>query len=254
MTDNWRFLDLGVINPYESEAVEEVIIKARRSKLIPNTMLIRIPERYVEIGPKVSLNRVDVEYCRSEGIPIVREAGLGSSIVIFDGDIIYCNLVSDLVLNGVSLDRKTYMECVVKSLQILGLNAYIKEKSNDIFIDGKKVSGNAAQVIQEIFIAGGSIIMSFDYDFCEKAIREVKNHRDWVTTLKTQLGREVSYSEVVSALRMGFEEVLQIEFEASNTLTETEERMVKDLQVKYRSDVWLKYGKWSPIKDYWRPT
>ena len=74
-----------------------------------------------------------------------------------------------------------------------------------------------------------------------------------MTRLKAELGREVAFNEIVSALRRGFEDVLQVEFEVSNSLTEAEERILEDLRVKYHSEEWLKYGKWSPVKDYWRP-
>ncbi len=142
----------------------------------------------------------------------------------------------------------------------MGLEAYPRTGANDVLVAGKKISGNSMDYIQGVFTASGSIISDFDYDFCENALlplpelfanKEAKSHREWVTTIKAVLGREVSYDEVVSALRLGFEDVLQIEFDLSNSLTDEEAQILEELKVKYQSAQWLKKGKWSPIKDYW---
>lgn len=261
MTETWRLLDLGSLDPYESIAAPETLATSIKHKLSSNTLLFHIPRRSVYITFKTHLNRVNVEYCRREGIPIVRDIEGGSGTVFMqDGDTSLFSLVTDPTIHSITM--KSFMDSIVNGLQSMGLDPYILPNSNDILLDGKKVSGNGSVVFRGIPIINGTMAIDFDYDFCEKAImphpnlfanKEAKSHREWITTLKTQLGRKVSYNEAVSALRLGFESVLGVEFEVSNSLTEAEEQILEDLQEKYQSEEWMKRGKWSPVKDYWRP-
>jgi len=245
--NEWRLLDLGAVNPHENQVMEELLIDARRKNLIPDTLNIRMPGRYVEVGQKASLSEINLDFCRSEGIPVVREGVLGGSVHVYGETLPFA------VVSREHLNRKTMMACLIESLRVLGLSAHIKQGSNNILTGGKKVASTGDRIIDGVFIGGASILSDFDFDFCKKVIKKPKDHRGKMTTLRAQLGREVSYDEVVAALKAGFESVLQVEFVVSNSLTEAEEIIIEGLLVKYRSDEWLRYGKWSPVKDYWRP-
>ena len=255
MSDSWRLLDLGIVDPYKSVILEEALLIARKEKLTPNTLCFRAPMRHVLVGVNADLKkRINIEYCEKENIPILRDM-VGTHAVILDRNIIQYDVDSDTPLN-----LNQTMEWVSKSLQRIGLDAHPRAKSNDVLVDGKKISGNSVDLIQGIFTASGTIILDFDYEFCENALlplpelfanKEAQSHREWVTTIKALLGREVSYNEVVSALRKGFEDVFHIEFELSNSLTEAEEQILEKLKAKYQSEQWVKRGKWSPVKDYW---
>lgn len=251
-TDVWRFLDLGVLDPYVSEALTEAHVTARRKDLIPDTVCIRMPSRALLIGGKANINmeRINVDLCKREGIPVVRTSEVESGAAILDEGIVLCYVVSTSFF-----DMDSLLDCMIKGLSRMGLTAYKRENSNDLLVNAKKVSGSYARKTRGVFTASCSMLIGFDYEFCESVITAPlgKAHRDWVTTLKAELGREVSYSEVVSALKKGFEEVLQVEFEVSDSLTDVEKQILEGFHVKYHSESWLRYGKWSPVKEYWRP-
>ncbi|GAI69818.1 unnamed protein product, partial [marine sediment metagenome] len=41
------------------------------------------------------------------------------------------------------------------------------------------------------------------------------------------------------------------QFEEGGLMME-ELAIMDELEAKYRSDEWTKYGRWSPVKEYWR--
>lgn len=261
LTERWRLLDLGVMDPYEAEAITEVLLTALRGSSIQNTLCFRVPRRHVWVGSWSGVNR---DYCRREKIPLVREiTGVGSkSTAVFDEDILHYTLVSrEHIVNDAPLNLSRCMDSILKGLQFMGLDARLRTNFNDILVGGKKVSGSVLGLFHGFPLFTGTMIVDFNYDLCENALlyvprkfadKEAKSHREWVTTLKTQLGREVLFSEVIFALKKGFEAVLQVEFDVSTSLTGAEEEILEDLQVKYRSDEWTRTGRWSPVKDYWR--
>lgn len=258
----WRFLDLGVTDPYESYIIQEVLQKAMKRKIIPNTLYCCIPKKHVWIGPKTNMNKqVNLEYCRKEKITIMR-GSLGGKGVGVLGTTIHYGLASNPTVNGVPLNLTLCMQCVAKGLQFMGLDAKIRPQSNDILVNGQKISGNASTLSNGFFFFTGGVVVDFDFNFCEQAIspipelfanKEAKSHREWITSLKIQFRREVLYSEVISTIKKGFENILQVEFEVINSLSDVELEILEGLQEKYRSDEWLKFGRWSPVKDYWRP-
>lgn len=247
MSELWRLLDLGVTEPYDNWINRETLLVAIKRNLIPNTVCFQIPSRHVWVGKQANLEkRVNLEYCSEERIPVVR-GPVTNSVLVYDEDVLDCTAFSR---------RPPYDNLInsqIKGLQFMGLEAELKPGSNDIVVNGKKVSG--ACHLPPLG-ASGSVTVDFNYDFCEKAIIQIPNKNmkpgEGVTTLKAELGRDVSFSEVISALRKGFESVLQAEFEVSKSLTEAEEQIFEGLQEKYRSEEWLKYGRWSPVKDYGR--
>lgn len=251
---------MGIIDSYKTTALVDVLLTARKRSLIPNTLCLRAPERHVQMGMTANLEHVNIEYCRERKIPIQREA-TGDSVSVMDENMIQIDLLSDSFPHDSLLTRTLkFMNCIVKSLQFMGLDAYVRQGHNDVLVKGKKISGTNTTLFNDLWSGSGGVLLGFDYDFCEGGIvyrpekfanKEVKTHREYVTSIEAQLGREVSYSEVVSALRRGFETLLQVEFDVSKSLTEAEEQILEDLQVKYQSEEWLKRGRWSPVKEYW---
>jgi len=250
----WRLLDLGVIEPYETDTIKEGLLIAIKKDLIPNTLCFAVPKRVVWIGPRTNLEkRVNLEYCRKESIPIIRDlTGAGPSALDED----------TLIYALASRERVPDTECIFHAIKAMGLEDCVLSESNDVLVSGQKIVGTLGRIFPSgIYVAGGVIAVDFNPEFCEKALltptdlfagKEAKSHREWVTTLKTKLGREVSYGEVISAIKVAFEAELDAKFEVAHSFTEVEEQIREELKDKYRSESWLKLGKWSPVKDYGR--
>jgi len=121
---------------------------------------------------------------------------------------------------------------------------------------GKKVSSIGMYgVFGDVWIYSIDIFMNFNFEIAEKAI--VSKHKvpmhETMTEIRVEAGRDISFEEMIDALKDAIEEEYNIEFDISDRLTDAEEALIESLREKYTSNLWLRLGKWSPVKDYWRP-
>ena len=87
MVQKWRLLDLGALEPLDTQTVYEAVAKARSEDLIPDTIIFCYPSSpLVCIGYHQELEKeVDLEYCDKNKIPITRRI-LGGGAVFLDSN------------------------------------------------------------------------------------------------------------------------------------------------------------------------
>jgi len=218
--------------------------------LSPNTLLFtQLAGEHVSIGRMASISQmVHPDFCMSNNIPVVRSFTSVRTSAFIDSNSIRCLAV----VNKDIIAPQLFYEAAVASLKGLGLKAEHVPETNNIVVKGKKLSVCSVQTHGNSILFPWSIALDFNHDRAEKAIYSLKNMRDWVTSAKKELGREVSVDELKDAVKQGFQQALGITFEEGE-LSPEELNNIGGLLPKYTSETWLKYGKWSPIKDYWRP-
>lgn len=118
---------------------------------------------------------------------------------------------------------------------------------NTVMIDGQKISGGAGAVRWGAVFYHGSILVSTDLEMVWKVLRQeqpsadtrlVQSTRVAVTSIKKELGADMSIDRVKSALSKAFEET----FDARLTFmpaTRQEQQAVSGLvREKYGADEW----------------
>lgn len=134
---------------------------------------------------------VDMNYCREEGIDVVRRKS-GGGCVYADLD----NFMLSYVCPGdeVTNTFARYTTMVAEMLRGLGLDASATGR-NDVLIGGKKVSGNAFYHMPGRCIAHGTMLYDFDPSVMRRAItpsrakmesKSVKSVESRVTCLKAE--------------------------------------------------------------------
>lgn len=112
-------------------------------------------------------NEVDLEYCQSHSVDIVRRKSGGGCVYSDKGNI----MISYVSRKGdVSAVFDRYLSELTASLCSLGLDA-MRSGRNDVMVDGFKVSGNAFHQLPHRSIVHGTLLYSTDMDALEKAIR-----------------------------------------------------------------------------------
>ena len=126
------------------------------------------------VNPTVIIGRnqdleaeVNLEYCRSHGVEVVRRKS-GGGCVYADKNNIMVSYVSSR--GDVSEVFERYLNAMTECLASFGLNAE-KSGRNDILVDGRKVSGNAFQMLPDRSIVHGTMLYSTDFEALETAIR-----------------------------------------------------------------------------------
>ena len=259
MNTKWNLIKLGDMDPYTAKALDEALIIARSSRAIGNTLVVRKALTSVWLGRRASLSLVNISFCKENDIPIARAFQDGGATLV--GGMPGISLVMDTELFSSKYDNHILLDCIAQAYRELGLPAKVRQGSNDILVGEKKIAGTTVQSFGDTLFYGGTITLDFDYDLARDVLRipsekfkdkKAKSVEEWVTSAKIELGREVSFDEAVHALKTGFEEILRVEFDLSTSLSEAVERLIEGLQEKYRSEEWLKTGRWSPVKDYGR--
>lgn len=109
---------------------------------------------------------VNLRFCRERGIDIVRRKS-GGGCVYSDMGNIMMSYICDR--RGVESVFGSFIERVVAVLRDLGVDA-VRSGRNDIMVDGRKISGNAFEVLPQSCIVHGTLLFNIDMDSLESAI------------------------------------------------------------------------------------
>ena len=120
---------------------------------------------------------------------------------------------------------------------------------NDVVIRGRKASGNGAAHLHGAAVLIGNVILDFDADTAARILRlpdekvrsyVAKSMREWVTSLRRELGYVPPRSEVVESLRRSFEKELGITL-VEEGLSSGEVAEAEAIAERMKSCEWL-YG------------
>lgn len=145
------------------------------------------------------LNEVDLDYCRSNDIDVVRRRSGGGAVFADRENFMFSFITSG---DNVTHEFARYTSMIAEALCRIGVDA-VATGRNDISINGKKVSGNAFYHIPGRCIAHGTMLYNFDPVHISKALtpskvklgsKGVKSVHSRVTCLK-QEGISLSPSE-----------------------------------------------------------
>lgn len=191
-------------------------------------------------------NEVDVDYCRAHGVDMVRRRS-GGGAVYADMNNIMFSYVTLPEHNGHPGEGRTvattfshYTSLVADMLRSLGLDATTSPR-NDVWIQGRKVSGYAFYNVPQGSIVHGTMLYDFDPEamgrcltptrskLSSKGVKSVESH---VTTIKEHLPK-LSIEEFKDTARrfMGIDGTL--------TLDEKAEREIEAIAAEYRRPDWL---------------
>ncbi len=125
------------------------------------------------VGPTVIFGRnqvmsaeVDVGYCEANGVRMWRRKSGGGCVYSDEG-----NLMLSYVSSGTEADEVFggYLHRLCEALRGLGLPAEVSGR-NDVLIGGRKVSGNAFQLLGDRSIVHGTLMYDVDFYALERAI------------------------------------------------------------------------------------
>lgn len=111
-------------------------------------------------------NEVNMDYCRENGVEVVRRKSGGGCVYSDKGNI----MISYVSQRGVVCEVfERYLDALVSFLRSVGVAAE-KSGRNDILVDGRKVSGNAFHQLPDRSIVHGTLLYSADFDALQQAL------------------------------------------------------------------------------------
>jgi lipoate-protein ligase A len=190
---------------------------------------------------------LDLSYCTINKLPVIRRQTGGGAVYIDQNQL----FVQWIFQKGFLPTRigqwfKWFTSPMIETFKTFGINAYYYPV-NDVHVSGKKIVGTGAGTIGNAEIITGNFMFDFDYQTMVKALRlpddkfrsiVKKQLHKYITTIS----REIEHLPEIEAIKKAYiyqcEKNLGIKLVKGN-FTDEELRMMKELDSKFSSPVWL---------------
>jgi lipoate-protein ligase A len=250
-SETWRLLNLGGLPPLEAQCLYEAVALAVDRGQAPNTIILCYPTRpYVCLGFHQELEKeIDVKFCQKQKLPIIRRP-VGGGAVYLDSQQHFYQIVAgeDNPLVPFEVDKffERFLQATVHVYRALGVPATYKP-INDIVVNERKISGNGAGKIGKAAVLIGNIILDLNYNAMAQVLRVpdekfrdklAKSMREWVSSLKQELGYIPSRDHINNLLTEGYEKI-GIKLDSGVLSDKEKEIFVKEVKPKHLSKEWL---------------
>lgn len=249
----WRLLKDDIHEPKMHFAVEETLLRRVSEGSSPNTLRLRKTSPSVWIGlyqdPE---EEVDLEFCKENGIPVVRRPNPGGAVYQDEGTFCYSlffqkkELFERLDIEDSDQLYDILGQAVVDTCAEYGVNA---ETSgiNDVVTGGRKIYGSAQIEWYSGIVHSGTFLVNVNKHRLNKTLtpsslkfKDKKSdsleHR--VVNLDELVSRTVEVDEVMEHLADNISQRLGIEFEKGG-LGDDEIREAREIyQKKYSLEDW----------------
>jgi len=250
--ETWRLVDVEYRDdPFMSMSVEEAIPRAVGESKAPNTVRFWHNSNTIVLGCFQSAPlEVNFDACKETGTTVVRRFTGGGAVYHDAGNLNYAislkkghPLVQDTDLQGVF---QRLSQGAVEGLRSLGVKAEF-QPINDIQVEGKKVSGAAGSIRWGAVFHHGCILVASDLAILGRVLnvpqakladRHVASVQKRVTTVRDELGKNVTTKDVRDGIVQGIESSYNVRLE-DGALTKSELSTAKELyDTKYGKSAW----------------
>ncbi|MFC3041672.1 biotin/lipoate A/B protein ligase family protein [Virgibacillus xinjiangensis] len=267
MEKEWAYLDSGIQDAAINMALDESLLKWHSKGEIPPTLRF-----YGWSKPSLSLGRfqksstIDLDAVHRHNCHFVRRL-TGGSAVLHDNELTYSLVINEQdpsIPTSVQEAYHVLSQGVLEGYKNIGIAAdfSVPEKKRDrertsicfekpafyeMVVDGKKISGNAQTRKDGVVLQHGSIPISmntgmlFDlFRFSSEKHRERKRKAfaGKAADIAQLTGKQLSYEEMTSAFKKGFEDGLGIHLHPFTLSEEQWEEVHQLAETKYSSEAW----------------
>ena len=246
--DKIRILDLGKVAPLRSQVVYHAVAYAMK-KDSPNTIILVSPSSpYACVGYHQEVEKeIDIEYCKSIGLPVYRREVGGGAVYLDDGQIFTQWIFQkDALPSSIEERFKIYAKPLVETYQLIGINANLRP-INDIHVSGKKIGGTGAAEMGISEVVVGSLMLGFNKEIMSKILKVssekmrdkiFQSLEEYMTTISEQLSEPPSRERLKEIYVQKCSDILNMEVYYGEW-TEDEEEMAKKIDKEFLSDEWL---------------
>lgn len=245
----WRLIDSGLCDASYNMALDEAIAVSVRKGLCPPTLrFYGWSIASLSIGCFQKTNDIDIEYCMSKGIPIVRRP-TGGRAILHDRELTYSfsSRLEGHFQEGLHQSYKKISTALIIAFKRLGIQSeFAKTKRGsysrsplcfqsrsygELSCSGRKLAGSAQKRWYDGFLQQGSIPFSIN-------LKELKSIfiSEQLIEDKSLANEEIpfhafSIKPLKSAIKEAFQKVFEIEFMLSKP-TPYEAELTQDLLIK----------------------
>lgn len=198
------FIDFGVVSPDRGLELEMEQLEHPYGRFIV----------YTRDRPTVSLGRfndmekcIDIGYAERNGISIVRRMSGGSAIYTDQGQLTFSVTLDREAFGSKEKAYSTVCNGLVRSLAHLGVVSEYKP-SNDVLVNGRKISGCAQYRDRERILVHGSLIIRLDSGTMDSILMPIKKRKyGGLTSLEEHLGYIPDRRDIMESFKEGFRDL-----------------------------------------------
>lgn len=241
-----RLIDAGTVGALRSQALWHGIAAAMGPDDEPTLSLCRPGEAYMSLGYHRSLDELDEEACRREGLPILRRR-IGGGPVLIDPQQLFFQITMPARQAPAAVSRlyATLLEPAAAAFRALGLDAHV-DGLNDIAVGPRKISGTGAGQIGEAVVVVGNVIFDFDHARMARvlALPDPRMHdeclrlmRRHVSSLREEGLAHVTVDDATAALRDAYAAALDRPVTPAEP-TPAEEAAIANFEARLQDPAW----------------
>jgi lipoate-protein ligase A len=246
----WRILEHDKVeDSFMKMAIDESILNhVGKGESLPTLRFYSWKKPAVAIGYFQKIREVvNVDVCQNDDVEIFRRVTGGGAVYKDpNGEINYSVVLDESeVPSEIQPSFKRICEPIMLGLKKLGMETEFSG-TNDILLNGKKISGNAQTRQNKAVLQHGTILYDFNVELMAKYLippqqkldaKGLSDIRQRVGTIK-QFSPHTTVEEVEQCIIKGFEESFNVKFEKAE-LSKSEKEMAKELYSKYAGKEWI---------------
>ncbi len=248
MVSEWRLLDDGIHEARHHFAMEEALARLVDEGKSPPTLRMRQVHPAVFVGVyQNTWSEVDVAYCQSHNIQIVRRSNGGGAVYHEMGSFCFSAFFQrDLFPQSEQDLYRLFAIPAIHTCADYGLAASFHGR-NDVLVGGRKIYGSAQFAMYDAFVQSGTFLVNMDFEEMERALtppalkfagKSAGSIRERVTSLSFEVGRELDTCVVMAAFADHAADVLGVKLIPGDLTSEETALASELLAVKYSTDGW----------------
>lgn len=250
MSHPFRMLETGFNTGAFNMALDQTVLEGVASQsVLPTIRFYGWKPWAVSIGYFQGLEEeVDTQACAKQSIDVVRRI-TGGGAVFHQAEVTYSIIIPEthpLYRQRVLDSYELICQGIIDGLRVLGVQAQFAP-INDIVVDNRKVSGNAQTRKLGCILQHGTILLDVDVELMFSLLRVpsekakgklIEDVKARVRGLRQILGREVSFGETVEALKRGFQNALDLDYQPGVPMPHELERASVVAQERFANPEW----------------
>ncbi len=203
----WRLIEQQHYSAEMNMAVDHAIYESVAiGRSNPIIRFYKWKNKSVSLGAYQNINDINLEACKKNNVEIVRRMTGGRAVFHDKNDFTY-SVIAPIRIYGYSI-RSAYKEIcssIINTLKDLGIKSALENK-NDIMVDNKKISGNAAKAMDKgIYLQHGTLIYDIDFEVMPMVLNISSDLvKERVTSIVQN--KKIDPSKVYEALKRNFTE------------------------------------------------
>ncbi|MBI2658382.1 lipoate--protein ligase family protein [Candidatus Woesearchaeota archaeon] len=210
----WRLIEQAPYSAAMNMAIDNAIYESVASgRENPTIRFYKWMPSSISIGAYQDPGEINLEACKKHSIGIVRRMTGGRAVFHDKSDFTYSVIAPIRVFNySIGSAYRQICSWMINSLKELGIKSSLENK-NDIVVNGKKISGNAAKAMDKgIYLQHGTLVYDIDMDVMPEVLNISKEPvMEKVTSILQH--KKASQEKIYNALKNNFAKGKEIKTE-----------------------------------------